>query len=115
MTVLRKIAAFLRSIAIALFFALIVGLLFWVSLQLNPPRELALIAVLVITMGTVIIAAFITAMIHRVVGPASSSSATGLVFRESIKRYAWLAAPIAGGYGIADIVRTVAEIIVQSQ
>lgn len=98
--------------------ALIIGVTFWISLQLNRPQELpqevALIAVMVITMGMVITASFFTAWLHRSIGPPGSEAETGLVFRESIKRYAWVAAPIASGYGLAQIVRTVAEIIVQT-
>ena len=93
----------------------IVGMMFWISLQLDPPKELALIAVLLITMGTVITAALITAMIYRLIGAPDSGATTGLVFRESIKRYAWVAAPIASGYGITQIVRTVGDIIVRVQ
>ena len=37
--------------------------------------------------------------------------ARNVVFRESIKRYAWLAAPIASGYGIAQVISRVAEIV----
>ena len=94
----------------------IIGMMLWIAIQLRPPQEeLALIAVLVITMGTVITAAFITAMIYRLIGPPDSGAATGLVFRESIKRYAWVAAPIASGYGITQIVKTVGDVIMQVQ
>lgn len=94
--------------------AMIIGVLLWIPLQLNLPQELGLIAVMVITIGAVITASFFTALIHRSIGPPGSEAETGLVFRESIKRYAWVAAPIASGYGLAQIVRTVAEIIAQT-
>lgn len=93
--------------------ALIISTLIWFGLRLGAPRELALVAVLVITMGAIITAALFTALLHRLIGPPESAAETGTVFRESIKRYAWVAAPIASGYGIAQIVRTVTEIIVQ--
>lgn len=115
---MRQIRAFYRQ-AFAFYVVcgvgLIIGMMFWFSLQLDPPQELALIAVLVITIGTVIIAAFITATIHRLIGPPGSEAVTGLVFRESSKRYAWVAAPIASGYGITQIVRTVGDVIVRVQ
>lgn len=117
MIILQQLATILGRLAIVLSLivtALLVVIVFWVSLQLDPPRELELFATLFITMGTVITAAFITALLHRLIGPPSSAADTGLVFRESIKRYAWIAAPIASGYGIAQIVRTVAEIIAQT-
>lgn len=108
----------IRTVGVVILLVLNVGMMFWISLQLNRPQELAqevaLIAVMVITMGAVIAASFSTALIHSSIGPPGSEAETGLVFRESIKRYAWVAAPIASGYGLAQIVRTVAEIIVQT-
>ena len=35
----------------------------------------------------------------------------GLLFKESVKRYAWLAEPIASGFGISQIITKVGEII----
>ena len=105
-------------VAVITLLVLIIGPLLWIPLQLNRPQELpqevALIVVMVITIGAVITASFFTALIHRLIGPPSSEAETGLVFRESIKRYAWVAAPIASGYGLTQIVRTVAEIIAQT-
>lgn len=117
MNVLRHILNALASfVAVSTYIigALFVATLFWISLQFNPPPELALVAVLVITMGSVIGASFLTARIHRWIGPPGSDAETGTVFRESIKRYALVATPLASGYGIAQIVRTVAEVIVQA-
>ena len=111
----RILPSSIRILYVVCGVGLIIGMMFWFSLQLDPPQELALIAVLVITIGTVIIAAFITATIHRLIGPPGSEAVTGLVFRESIKRYAWVAAPIASGYGITQIVRTVGDVIVRVQ
>ena len=106
--------AFVVTFAIFITGILFVAVLFWISLQFDPPPQLALVAVLDITMGSVIGAAYLTAQVHRWIGPPGSDAETGMVFRESIKRYAWIAAPIASGYGIAQIVRTVAEVIVQT-
>lgn len=121
MNTLRKIRQSLKNffIAVALSIAVVLVVsIFWISLQLNPRREAELIATLLITMGAIIVAASVTALIHalinRVLGQPVTAFETGLVFRESIKRYAWIAAPIASGYGIAQIVRTVAEITVQA-
>lgn len=121
MNTLRKIMQSLKIFFIAAAFsiaAVIVVVMFWISLQLNPRREVELIATLFITMGAVIAAAAVTALIHalinRVLGQPATAAETGTVFRESIKRYAWIAAPIASGYGIAQIMRTVAEVIVQT-
>ena len=113
----RRIARILANVAA--YFAFVVAtlialLLFWLSLQLDPPRELELIAVMVITLGAINAAAFITAMIHRAITPAETGDSSGRVFRESIKRYAWVAAPIASGYGIAQVITQVAEIIAQT-
>ena len=119
MNALRKIIQSLTFVAVgsaSVTVVLVIATLFWVSLQLNPPRVADLIATLFITMGAIIAAAAVTALIHALINRVLGQPATetGLVFRESIKRYAWIAAPIASGYGIAQIVRTVAEVIVQT-
>ena len=87
----------------------------WIALGIEEePSEATLIGILAITMGSVIIAAFFTAMIYNALNPSGGNMATGGVFRESIKRYAWLAAPIAGGYGLSRIVVEVVAIVAQS-
>ena len=92
-----------------------IGLLFWIALSIDTrPKEAELIAVLAITITAVIVASFLTAVIHKAVNPADESTPPGVVFRESIKRYAWLAAPIASGYGIAQVISRVAEIVAAS-
>ena len=88
------------------------GLLFWIALSIDKrPKEAELIAVLAITITAVIVAAFFTAIIHKAISPSDEATPPGVVFRESIKRYAWLAAPIASGYGIAQVISRVAEIV----
>lgn len=70
------------------------------------------VAAIFITSGmSVIIAAFFTAIIYNAFNPSGTTMIPGHVFRESIRRYAWLAAPIAGGYGLSRIVIEVAGII----
>jgi hypothetical protein len=84
----------------------------WIALSIEgQPREVALVAVLAITMTSVIIAAFFTAAIHKAMNGNDDSMPPGEVFRESIKRYAWLAAPLASGYGLSQIAVRIAEII----
>ena len=108
---LRILVAVAQVIA-AVSTAAIFGLLLWTVLSASSqPKELELVAVLAITIAAVIIASAITAIIHEVINPAGAGAPPGTVFRESIKRYAWLAAPIASGYGIAQVISRVAEIV----
>ena len=107
--------AVLRALAQAASIALLGGifiLMLWIALSIeDEPNEASLIGVLTITMGSVIIAAFFTAIIYNALNPSGASMAPGDVFRESIRRYAWIAAPIASGYGLSRIVVEVAGVI----
>ena len=109
--VLRILVAAAQVIAAVVMVA-ILGLVFGLVLSASSqPKELELVAVLAITMAAVIIASAITAFIHKAINPSDEATPPGVVFRESIKRYAWLAAPIASGYGIAQVISRVAEIV----
>ena len=108
--------AFLIQVVATLALVLFCALVFWIAISTDArPKEAELVGVLAITIATVIIAAFFTAVIHKVISPDSEKVPPGEVFRESIKRYAWLAAPIASGYGIAQVITRVAEIIAQGK
>ena len=108
---LRNLGALLQ-VAVAVSAIGSLGLLFWITLSIGQrPKEAELIAVLAITITAVIVASFLTAVIHKAINPSDEATPPGVVFRESIKRYAWLAAPIASGYGIAQVISRVAEIV----
>ena len=83
----------------------------WLALSAqNRPKELALIAVLVITAGTVIFASLLAALVHKAVYPRADGRENAAVFRESVRRFAWLAAPIAASYGLSQVAIDIAKI-----
>ena len=87
------------------------GSIFWIALGSDRPPETDLIAVLVITIAAVIIGSLATTVVYHLIGQANPQARPEVVFRESIKRYAWLAAPIASGYGVSQVVIRVFEMI----
>ena len=89
----------------------ITGGIFYLALSLKDhPDELGLIAVPAITMFVVIIAA----AIYKGMVQTDKEPSQGEVFRESVKRYAWLAAPIASGFGISQIIDKIAESVART-
>ena len=74
----------------------------------NRPDEFGLAFVLGITMGAVIVAAAVTAFTYGLLSSGVPGYRQEAVFRESIKRFALIAVPIAAGYGIAQIVSELA-------
>ena len=112
MKTLRRVARVAKTSGTALAFVpgtVKLTLLFYIMLALEPPKAVELAAVPAITMGAVIIAAFSTAALHGARFRGWKDAARRVVFRESIKRYAWFAAPIASGYGISQVITKIAE------
>ena len=75
--------------------------------------QIDLLIVLGVTMLTVIAASALTSLMFSLLTSQSPRTTQGEVFRESIKRFAWLASPIAAGYGLSQIVKEIAEILKQ--
>ena len=73
--------------------------------------EIRLALVLVGTMIVVISASAATAWVYS---RLSSNGDSGQVLRESVVRFSWLAAPIAGGYGMARLVESLGSIFASS-
>ena len=61
-------------------------------------------------MGAVIVASTITTYAYGRFNPGDPRSRSEAVFRESIKRFAFIAAPIAAGYGIPQIISELADL-----
>ena len=100
------------TVAVALLFAgmLVVLILVAVSLP-GQPDELGLVAVLAITMASVIVASLVTALLYRLVAGEHLANSSAEIFWASIKRYGFIASPIATGYGLSQIIERVAEIV----
>ena len=104
------ISAFL-VVGIAAASIVIAAAMVWLALSAqNKPKELALLGILLITAGTVIFASFVTALVHKAVYPRADGRENAAVFRESVRRFAWLAAPIAASYGLSQVAIDIAKI-----
>jgi hypothetical protein len=62
-------------------------------------------------MAAVILAAGATAVVYSMLARGTPSASPATVFRESIYRFAWLASPIAAGYGVTEIVKGVVALL----
>jgi len=109
---IKNATKFLTFPVLAFSSATIAGGIFWIALSnQNRPKELALIAVLAITIVAVLIAAFAVALVHKVINRGATDLENGIVFRESIRRFAWLTAPIAASYGLTQVATEIANIV----
>ena len=104
------ISSFLVAGLVAAVIVIAAGIV-WLALSAqNRPKELALLGVLLITVGTVIFASLVAALAHKVVYPRADGRENAAVFRESVRRFAWLSAPIAASYGISQVAIDIAKI-----
>ena len=107
---IQGIAATVVSTILSIMMLVMLALLLWLLLSLpDQPAELGLIAVLGITMTSVISASFITAWLYRVMNRTNPSQPPEDIFWSAIYRFSWLAAPIATGFGVSQIIKTVTE------
>ena len=110
----RAFAIIVRFFAVGITAAAIViaaGIV-WLALSAqNRPKELTLVAVLLITAGTVIIASLVATFAHKAVYPRADGRENAAVFRESVRRFAWLASPIAASYGISQVAIDIAKVV----
>lgn len=83
--------------------------------EANASDEFGLLTVLAITMGSVIAGAFVTALIYSQLNYNGSTRPADEIFRESIKWFAIIASPIAAGYGIAQVISKVGEVLLALQ
>ena len=94
--------------------ATIAGSVAWIALSdQNRPKHLDLIAVLAITFTAIVLASFVVALVHRAINPEATHKENGEVLRESIRRFAWLASPIAASYGLAQVATQIASIVAE--
>ena len=108
----KKVARFVFLAILALSSATIAGAMAWVALSdRNRPKELDLIAVLAITIAAIVIASFVVTFVHKSINPEASNEQNGIVLRESILRFTWLAAPIAASYGLAQVATDIVTIV----
>ena len=103
------IARYLFIISMAL--AIIVGVLVYlVAADSQNNRYLSLLMTIVITVGSIFVAATFATMVHKwfaeIGGPVGMDPSVGYgeVFYRYVIRFAWIISPLAGGYALLTII-----------
>ena len=112
MSVLRGIATLLVSLGFLAVGVAMLVLVFWAALALpNQPEELELVAILIITMASIVVASATTALLYKFMSGPFPKNVPEEIFWASIRRYAWVAAPIASGYGLTQVIGKIGEVV----
>ena len=80
--------------------------------QNQAPSEFRLFTVLAIAFTSVILASAAASVIFKIANPERDTTEGAAVFRESMRRLAWLASPILGGYGLSQVVEQIVKAVV---